>query len=123
MPRVTAGPTTATPPAAPTPWSRGKLIGQEPPLKLREVWAIHIRLQLQERLRDLPMFNPAIDSKLRGCDLVALLVDDAMLGGRVRPRATAMQKKTGRPVQFEITEQAREAVSQWIARGGRGPGD
>jgi integrase len=69
------------------------------------------------------MFNLAIDSKLRGCDLVALRVDDVLLGGRIRPRATVMQKKTGRPVQFEITEQTRETVLQWILRSDRKPGD
>ena len=105
------------------PWNRGKLIGQKPPLKLREVWAIRIRLQIQERLRDLAMFNLAIDSKLRGCDLVALRVDDVLLSGRVRPRTTILQRKTGRPVQFEITEQTRDAVMQWIARSGRRSGD
>jgi integrase len=106
--------------AAPTSWNRGKLLGQKPPLKLREVWAIRVRLQLQERLRDLAMFNLAIDSKLRGCDLVALHVDDVLLGGR--PRATVLQKKTGRPVQFEITEHTRETVLRWVERGDREPG-
>jgi len=110
-------------PGAAKPWNLGKLIGQKPPLKLREVWAIRIRLQIQECLRDLAMFNLAIDSKLRGCDLVALRVDDVLLGGKVRPRATVMQRKTGRPVQFEITEQTRETVLQWITRGNRQPGD
>ena len=105
------------------PWNLGKLIGQKPPLKLREVWAIRIRLQIQERLRDLAMFNLAIDSKLRGCDLVALRVDDVLLSGRVRPRTTVIQKKTGRPVQFEITEQTRETVMQWIIKGGRRSGE
>ena len=105
-----------------SPWNRGKLIGQKPPLKLREVWSIRIRLQLEERLRDLAMFNLAIDSKLRGCDLVALRVDDVLLSGRVRPRAAVMQKKTGRPVQFEITEQTRETVLQWTRQSNRGPG-
>ena len=104
------------------PWNLGKLIGQKPPLKLLEVWAIRIRLQIQERLRDLAMFNLAIDSKLRGCDLVALRGDDVLLSDRVRPRTTVIQKKTGRPVQFEITEQTREPVMQWIAKGGRRPG-
>jgi integrase len=108
---------------APPPWNRGRLIGQKPPLKLREVWAIRVRLQLRERLRDLAMFNLAIDSKLRGCDLVALRVDDVLLGGRIRPRATVMQKKTGRPVQFEITEQTRETVLQWLVRSDRKLGD
>jgi integrase len=69
------------------------------------------------------MFNLAIDSKLRGCDLVALRVDDVLLGGRIRPRATVMQKKTGRPVQFEITEQTRETVLQWLVRSDRKLGD
>jgi integrase len=105
------------------PWNRGRLLGQKPPLKLREVWAIRIRLQIAERLRDLALFNLAIDSKLRGCDLVSLRVDDVLLGGRVRPRATVLQRKTRRPVQFELTEQTREAVMRWINQGGRKPGD
>ena len=105
------------------PWNRGRLLGQKPPLKLREVWAIRIRLQIAERLRDLALFNLAIDSKLRGCDLVVLRVDDVLLGGRVRPRATLVQRKTGRPVQFELTEQTRDAVMRWIGQGGRKSGD
>src|SRR3954469_1006091 len=106
-----------------SPWNRGKLIGQKPPLKLREVWSIRIRLQLKERLRDLALFNLAIDSKLRGCDLVALRVDDVLLGGRARPPATVLQRKTGRRVQVELTEQTRAAVMRWIGQGGRKPGD
>lgn len=105
------------------PWNRGRLLGQKPPLKLREVWAIRIRLQIAERLRDLALFNLAIDSKLRGCDLVALRVDDVLLGGRIRPRTMVLQRKTGRPVQFELTEQTREAVMRWITAGGRKQGD
>jgi integrase len=105
------------------PWNRGRLIGQKPPLKLREVWAIRIRLQLADRLRDLALFNVAIDSKLRGCDIVALRVDDVQLSGHVRPRATVLQRKTGRPVQFEIMEQTRSAFQDWIVRGDRQPGD
>src|ERR1700704_1299415 len=85
-----------------TPWNKGKLLGQKPPLKLKEIWAIRIRLQLDHRARELALFNLAIDSKLRGCALVA-------------PRAIVMQKKTQRPVQFEITEQTRDAVAVWIA--------
>jgi integrase len=96
------------------PWNRSKLLEQKPQLKPKEVWAIRIRLQLQKRLRDLALFNLAIDSKFRGCDLVALRVDDVLLGSRVRPQALVLQKKTGRPVQFEITEQTPEAVMQWI---------
>ena len=105
------------------PWNRGRLIGQKPPLKMREVWAIRTRLQLANRLRDLALFNVAIDSKLRGCDIVALRVDDVELSGRVRPRTTVLQRKTGRPVQFEIMEQTRSAVQDWISRADRKPGD
>src|ERR1700730_618740 len=97
-----------------TPWNKGKLLGQKPPLKLKEIWAIRIRLQLDHRTRELALFNLAIDSKLRGCDLVGLRVHDVMQGRRVAPRAIVMQKKTQRPVQFEITEQTRDAVDAWI---------
>jgi integrase len=97
-------------------WNKGKLIGQKPPLKLKEIWAIRIRLQLAHRLRDLALFNLAIDSKLRGCDLVRLRVCDVVQGDRVTARAIVMQRKTQRPVQFEITEQTRKAVAAWIAK-------
>ena len=76
--------------------SRPGLLGQKPPLKIKEIWAIRIRLQLEERIRDLAMFNLAIDSKLRACDLTALTVDDVAMSGRVRSRAIVIQKKTGR---------------------------
>jgi integrase len=98
------------------PWNKGRLIGPNPPLKLREIWAIRIRLQLAERVRDLALFNLAIDSKLRGCDLVKLQVRDVAHSGRVVPRATVMQQKTGQAVKFELTEQTREAVEAWIAK-------
>src|SRR5438477_2644626 len=88
------------------PWNKGRLTGQKRPLKPKDVWAIRVRLQLKNRERDLALFNLAIDSKLRGCDLVRLQVDDVCAGGRVRDRATIIQKRTGQPVQFEITEQA-----------------
>ena len=97
------------------PWNKGKLLGQKPPLKLKEIWAIRIRLQLGHRTRELALFNLAIDSKLRGCDLVGLHVHDVVQGSRVASRAIVMQKKTQRPVQFEITEQTRDAVTAWIA--------
>ena len=97
-----------------TPWNKGKLLGQKPPLKLKEIWAIRIRLQLDHRARELALFNLAIDSKLRGCDLVALRVHDVVQGSHVAARAIVMQKKTQRPVQFEITEQTRDAVAAWI---------
>ena len=96
------------------PWNKGKLVGQKPPLKLREIWAIRIRLQLARRTRDLALFNMAIDSKLRACDLVCLRVRDIAQGGQVARRAMVMQRKTKRPVKFEIAGQAREAVQKWI---------
>jgi integrase len=98
------------------PWDRGKLIGPKPPLKAKEIWSIRVRLQVAQRVRDLALFNLALDSKLRACDLVALWVDDVALNGRARPRATVLQRKTGRPVQFEITEQTREAIGRWLAK-------
>ena len=99
-----------------TPWNKGKLIGQKSPLKLKEIWAIRIRLQLAKRTRDLALFNLAIDSKLRGCDLVGLRVRDVAQGSSVASRAIVMQRKTQRPVQFEITEQTRDSVAAWIAK-------
>jgi integrase len=103
------------------PWNKGKLVGQKPPLKLKEIWAIRIRLQLGHRTRELALFNLAIDSKLRGCDLVGLHVHDVVQGSRIASRAIVMQKKTQRPVQFEITEQTRDAVAAWIAAAHRKP--
>ncbi|TIM28883.1 MAG: integrase [Mesorhizobium sp.] len=97
-------------------WNRGHIVGQKPPLKPREVWSIRARLQVADAERDLALFNLAIDSKLRGCDLVTITVGDVALSGTVRDRAVIVQKKTGRPVQFEITEQTRAAVGAWIAR-------
>ena len=106
--------TVTTTTARATPWNKGKLLGQKPPLKLKEIWAIRIRLQLNHRTRELALFDLAIDSKLRGCDLVGLRVQDVVHGSQVTPRAIVMQRKTQRPVQFEITEQTREAVGAWI---------
>jgi integrase len=90
------------------PWNKGRLIGQKRPLKPKYVWACK---------RDLALFNLAIDSKLRGCDLVRLRVDDVCAGTRVRDRGTVIQKKTGRRVQFEITEQTRSAIQDWLSQG------
>jgi integrase len=100
---------------AKAPWNKGRLIGQKRPLKPKEVWAIRVRLQLEGRRRDLALFNLAIDSKLRGCDLVRLRVTDVCVGDQMRDRATVIQQKTGRPVQFEITEQTRAAIRDWLA--------
>jgi hypothetical protein len=91
-------------------WNRGKIVGQKTPLKIKEVWAIRIRLQLAERSRDLALFNLAIDSKLRGCDVVKVSVEDVLLSGTLRSRASVVQKKTGKPVTFEITDQTRSAI-------------
>jgi integrase len=104
-----------SPPRRREPWNKGRLIGQKRPLKPKDVWTIRVRLQLEGRKRDLAMFNLAVDSKLRGCDLVRLKIDDVSTGARVRDRATVIQKKTSRPVQFEITEQTRAAIGEWLA--------
>jgi integrase len=95
-----------------------RLRRQKPPLKAKEIWAIRIRLQLAKRIRDLALFNLAIDSKLRGCDLVALKVYDIAPSGVVASRAIVMQRQTQRQVQFEITDQTRESLAAWIAAAG-----
>jgi integrase len=96
------------------PWNKGLLIGQKKPLELKHVWSIRVRLELAGSRRNLAIFNLAIDSKLRACDLVKLRVDEICSGANVRRRATIVQKKTGRPVQFEITEQSRNSVEAWL---------
>ena len=98
------------------PWNKGMIIGPKPPLKLKEVWAIRIRLQLSGDVRNLALFNLAIDSKLRACDLVTLRVRDVTQGYKVVPRATVMQRKTKRPVQFEISDQTRLAIRNLITQ-------
>src|SRR5205809_6682637 len=102
-------------PTAPerTPWNKGKLTGAKPPLRPKHVWSIRTKLQVEGRTRDLAMFNLAIDSKLRGCDVVALKVEDVAPSGYSVDRATVRQKKTGQPVKFEITEQTRQAVDDY----------
>jgi len=96
------------------PWNKGKITGQKPPLKLNEVWAIRIRLQIADKKRDLALFNLALDSKLRSCDLVKLKVSDVAHGTRIAKRSTVMQMKTKRPVQFEVTKQTRNSLSELI---------
>lgn len=98
------------------PWNKGKLVGQKPPLKPKDVWAIRIHLQNAHAVRDLAMFNLAIDSKLRGCDLVSLRVRDVTHGNQILPRAMVIQRKTQRPVQFELTEPTRSAVAAWLEK-------
>lgn len=100
------------------PWNKGKLVGQKAPLRLKDIWAIRIRLQLGSRIRELALFNLAIDSKLRSCDLVKLRVRDLAHGDRIAARTIVMQQKTQRPVQFEITEQTRDALGGWIRQRG-----
>lgn len=98
------------------PWNKGKLVGQKPPLKPKDIWAIRFHLQNEHQVRDLAMFNLAIDSKLRGCDLVSLRVRDVTHGDQILPRAMVVQRKTQRPVQFELTEPTRLAVAAWIEK-------
>jgi len=105
------------------PWNKGKFTGPKPPLQARHVWAIRTRLQLAGRKRDLALFNLAIDSKLRGCDVVSLRVADIAPNGQAMDRATVCQRKTGRPVKFEITEQTRLAVDDYLTTVQKAPSD
>jgi integrase len=96
----------------PRPWNKGLLVGQKKPLQPKQAWSIRVRLEISRKWRVL--FNLAIDSKLRACDLVELRLDEVCSGAKVRDRATIVQKKTGRPVQFEITEQTRVSIEAWL---------
>ena len=96
------------------PWNKGKLIGAKPPLRQKHVWAIRTMLQVERSTRDLAMFNLAIDSKLRGCDVVAIRIDDVAPNGYAIDRATVRQRKTGRPVRFELTEHTRQAIDDYL---------
>jgi len=96
------------------PWNKGKLVGQKSPLKIKEIWTIRIRLQLSNCIRDLALFSLEIDSKLRNCDLIKIWVMDIAHSTAILSRAIVMQQKPQRPVQFEITEQTRGAISSWI---------
>ena len=103
------------------PWNKGELVGQKAPLKLKEIWAIRVRLQVFCRTRELALFDLGIDSKLRACDLLKLKVRDICHGERIAVRAIVVQQKTSRPVQFEITELTRTAVTDWIRLSGLAP--
>jgi integrase len=105
------------------PWNKGKLIGAKPPLRPKHVWSICAKLQMAERIRDLAMFNLAIDSKLRGCDVVSLRVENVAPHGHAVDRATVRQRKTGQPVRFEMTEQTREAIDNYIRAANKRPGE
>jgi len=96
------------------PWNKGKLVGQKHPLSLKQIWSIRHCLKVEERCRDLALFNLAIDSKLRACDLLSLRVSDVSNGGEVNRRATILQQKTHSPVQFEITYRTRRSIEKWI---------
>jgi integrase len=109
--------------AARAPWNKGKLIGPKPPLLLKHVWSIRSKLRADARIRDLAMFNLAIDSKLRGCDVVSIKVEDIAPHGTAVARAGVRQRKTGHTVRFELTEQAREAIDEYLRAFGRRPGD
>ena len=105
------------------PWNKGKLIGAKPPLRQKHVWAIRSLLQNKRTKRDLAMFNLAIDSKLRGCDVVAIRVDDVAPNGYAIDRATVRQRKTGRPVRFELTEHTRQAIDNYLKVSHKKPGE
>jgi integrase len=105
------------------PWNKGKLIGAKPPLRPNQVWSIRTRLLIERRSRDLALFNLAIDSKLRGCDVVALRVEDVAANGYALDRAIVRQKKTGRPVKFELTDQTRQAIDDFLKTAGKKRGE
>ena len=96
------------------PWNQGILVGQKRALKLKDIWSIRVRLEIAESTRNLALFDLALDSKLRGCDLVSILVRDVSTGGEVASRASVIQNKTQRPVQFELTEQTRKSIANWL---------
>ena len=112
-----------SPAAKRIPWNKGKLTGAKPPLRPKHVWAIRTKLQMDQQARDLALFNLAIDSKLRGCDVVAVKVDDVAPNGYAVDRATVRQRKTGRPVRFELTEQTRHAIDDYIRRPAKKSGE
>src|SRR6202049_406499 len=105
------------------PWNKGKLTGAKPPLRPKHVWSIRTKLQIEGRTRDLAMFNLAIDSKLRGCDVVAIRVEDVAAAGYTADRAAVRQKKTGRSVRFELSEQTRQAVDDYLKAANKRPGE
>jgi integrase len=105
------------------PWNKGKLTGQKRPLTLKQIWEIRIRLQIARRTRDLALFNLGIDSKLRGCDLVRIRVSDIAHGDQILSRTRVIQKKTGRPVSFELTSETRDTLQEWIEEAGLSAGD
>jgi len=112
-----------TPAVKRIPWNKGKLTRAKPPPRPKHVWAIRTKLEMERKIRDLALFNLAIDSKLRGCDVVTIKVDDVAPNGYAIDRATVRQRKTGRPVRFELTEQTRHAIDDYITAAGKKPGE
>jgi integrase len=112
-----------TPKSKRIPWNKGKLTSAKPPLRQKHVWAIRTKLQIEQRPRDLALFNLAIDSKLRGCDIVALKVEDVAPNGYCVDRASVRQRKTRRPVRFELTEQTRRAVDEYVKAASKESGE
>ena len=108
-----------TSPTKREPWNKGKFTGAKPPLRPKHVWSIRSKLQAEGRTRDLAIFNLAIDSKLRACDVVALKVENVGPNGYAADRATVRQRKTGQPVRFELTEQTRPAVDEYLRAAGK----
>ena len=104
------------------PWNKGKLVGPRPPLRQKHVWAIRTMLQIERQLRELALFNLAVDSKLRGCDLVAIRTDDVAPNGYAIERTTVRQRKTNRPVRFELTEQTRQSIDDYLRATKKKPG-
>ncbi len=100
------------------PWNAGSAVGAKRPLKPRVVWAIRFFLDEHRRLRDRALFDLAIDSKLRGCDIVKMKIGDIVTARTIRSRATVIQQKTGRPVQFELMTEARKTLLAWLERRG-----
>jgi len=102
------------------PWNKGAFVGPKPPLKPKQVWSICLNLQREGRIRDLALFDLAIDSKLRGCDLVRMRIGQLVVNAAARHRAAIVQQKTQKPVQFELTEQTRESLTNWLTHCGGG---
>jgi integrase len=100
------------------PWNFGVKVGPKRPFTQKQIWAIRFFLDREQRLRDRALFDLAIDSKLRGCDLVQLQIGDLVSGPNIRKRAAITQQKTGRPVQFEIASDARASLFAWLERRG-----
>ncbi len=100
------------------PWNAARKLGAKRAFKAQQVWAIRFFLDRERRLRDRALFDLAIDSKLRGCDVVKVRIGDLVSGARVRTRAIVIQQKTGRPVQFELLEPARTSILAWLERRG-----